>query len=138
MPVVEVPLQLKNGRYTFDFDAMERAVTSDVKSFVLCNPHNPVGRIFNQQELLNLVEFCHRHGLVLLADEIHGEFALDAPHIPLFTLSTQALKNTITVTSAGKSATFPAFPWALRLFRMRICANVMLCVSIIYLGEAVR
>lgn len=110
VPVVEVPLQLKNGRYTFDFDAMEHAVTPNVKSFVLCNPHNPVGRIFNKQELLDLVEFCHRHGLILLADEIHGEFALDAPHIPLFTLGMQALKNTVTVTSAGKICNIPRLP----------------------------
>ena len=72
-PVIRVPLKQENGLYTFDFEAMEKAVTQDVTTFVLCNPHNPVGRVFTGKELEELFAFAARHDIVVVADEIHSD-----------------------------------------------------------------
>lgn len=66
-----VPLMVKDGRDTFDFAAMEAAVTERTRMFILCNPHNPVGRAWDTAELAELVAFCRRHKLILVSDEIH-------------------------------------------------------------------
>jgi len=66
-----VPLMVKDDRYTFDFEAMERAVTERTKLFILCNPHNPVGRAWSLKELQQLIDFCKRHQLIIISDEIH-------------------------------------------------------------------
>lgn len=112
LEAIEVPLKHENGYYSFDFDAMEKAVTPQVRSFILCNPHNPVGRIFTREELEKLQDFCLRHDITIVSDEIHCEFALDRTHIPLFSLNEKALSNTVTVSSAGKICNIPGIPIA--------------------------
>lgn len=107
LPVVEVPMRREGGRYLFDFDAMEKAYTPEVKSFVLCSPHNPVGRVFTREELAGVIDFCERHDLLLVSDEIHCEFAFDRPHIPLFSLCEQRNVKTITLSSPGKTCNIP-------------------------------
>lgn len=109
--VVEVPLQ-RDGQYRFtmDFDALERALTPEVKTFILCNPHNPVGRVYTREELEQVVDFCEKHGLLLASDEIHGELALHKPHIPMFSLSERAANISVTVASAGKICNIPGLP----------------------------
>ncbi|MCC8102944.1 MAG: PatB family C-S lyase [Clostridiales bacterium] len=112
LPVTEVPMRVENGSYTFDFEAMERAVTPDLKSFVLCNPHNPVGRVFTREELSALVAFCRRHELTLVSDEIHCELVFEGEHVPLFSLSEDAKINTVTTSSAAKTCNIPRIPLA--------------------------
>jgi cystathionine beta-lyase len=76
-----VDLREENGRWDVDFEALERAVTPATRVFILCNPHNPVGRVFPAETVAHLAEFCRRHGLVLVSDEIHCDLVLDAvPH----------------------------------------------------------
>ncbi|MGA0093071.1 MAG: MalY/PatB family protein [Chthoniobacterales bacterium] len=76
-----VDLSEKDGVWDVDFGALEKAVTSRTKLFILCNPHNPVGRVFPETTVARLAEFCRRHGLVLISDEIHCDLVLDgAPH----------------------------------------------------------
>jgi len=72
-----VPLVLADGRYTFDFEGLEAAVTPDTKLFYLCNPHNPVGRVFSRGELETLLRFCGKHDLIVISDEIHCDLILD-------------------------------------------------------------
>lgn len=111
LPCTEVPLKMMaDGHYTFDFEAMEQAVTPDLTSFILCNPHNPVGRVFTREELEMLVDFCHRHNLLLVADEIHYELVFEGNHIPLFSLNEKSRVNTITVASAAKTCNIPRVP----------------------------
>ena len=112
LPVTEVPLKVTNGRYGFDFEAMEAAITPDTKSFILCNPHNPVGRVFTREELVQLVEFCRRHHLLIVSDEIHCEFVFEGSHIPLFTLGEEMGVDTITVSSCAKICNMPMLPIA--------------------------
>ncbi len=63
--------------WRFDWDSMEAAVTPSTKVFIFCNPQNPLGRVFSETEVLKLAEFCHRHELVLVSDEIHCDLILE-------------------------------------------------------------
>lgn len=111
MPVIEVPMQRdENYRYMLDIPAMEAALTPEVKMVLLCNPHNPVGRVFSKEELLELYAFCEKHDLLVISDEIHCEFALEVPHTPFFAVSEAAANNSVTVCSAGKICNIPGLP----------------------------
>jgi cystathionine beta-lyase len=83
--LVTVPLTEVDGRITFDFAAMEAAVTPRTKMVLLCSPHNPVGRVWTREELERLAEFCVRHGLVLCSDEIHCDLLLEPERSPFTT-----------------------------------------------------
>ena len=99
------PLQLDGECWTFDFEALEAAVTPKTRLFMLCNPHNPVGRAFSRQELEALAEFCLRHDLVICADEIHCELILEpgVEHLPIATLSPEVAAHTLTFMSPSKT-----------------------------------
>ena len=72
---------LRDSRWEIDWAALEQAVTPRTKLFYLCNPHNPVGRVFPEATVARLVEFCRRHQLILISDEIHCDLVLDdLPH----------------------------------------------------------
>ena len=110
-PRIEVPMQRdERCRYTMDMDALAAAVTPEVRSLVLCSPHNPVGRVFQKEELLALQDFCQKHGLVTVSDEIHCELDLENRHIPFFSLSDAAAQSSITLSSAGKICNIPGLP----------------------------
>ena len=111
-PVIRVPLKQENGLYTFDFEAMEKAVTQDVTTFVLCNPHNPVGRVFTGKELEELFAFAARHDIVVVADEIHSDLILEGEHIPAITLNEAARQRVILHHSASKTYNIPGLPVA--------------------------
>lgn len=69
------PLIWDGSRYRMDFDDLEqRAADPRSKIMILCNPHNPVGRVWEEEELARVGEICHRHGVIVIADEIHGDF----------------------------------------------------------------
>ncbi|MDF9833352.1 cystathionine beta-lyase [Ereboglobus sp. PH5-5] len=109
-----VPLALNSAarRWEIDFDAMERAVVAgngSVKIFLLCNPHNPVARVFRREELLRLAEFCLRHKIVLCSDEIHCDLVLDPalPHIPAATLAPEIAARAITLMAPSKTYNIP-------------------------------
>ncbi len=77
-----VDLLEKDGRWDIDFEALERTVTPRTKLFILCNPHNPVGRVFPEATVARLADFCQKHNLVFISDEIHGDLILDdLPHV---------------------------------------------------------
>ena len=82
--VLPIPLTDVDGRITFDFAAMEAAVTPRTCMVLLCSPHNPVGRVWTRTELELLAEFCVRHGLALCSDEIHCDLILE-PEVSPFT-----------------------------------------------------
>jgi cysteine-S-conjugate beta-lyase len=80
--LVKVPLQLLDGRWKADMDALERAITPRTKMLMLCNPHNPVGRAWSRQELTQFAEVAARHDLVIGSDEIHAGLILDEEKSP--------------------------------------------------------
>jgi len=93
-----------DGRYTIDLDAVERAITARTRMFLLCNPHNPVGRVFTREELARLAAICLRRGLVICADEIHGELVYPGhQHVPIASLGPEIEALTITLMAPSKT-----------------------------------
>jgi cystathionine beta-lyase len=107
--LVTVPLQEKDNRWTFDFDRFESAITADTRLLLLCNPHNPVGRIFSRDELADLVMICEKHDIVICSDEIHCGLLLDKDktHLPTATLGQEVAQRTITLMSPSKTFNLP-------------------------------
>lgn len=99
----------KPARWDIDWDALERAVTPKTRLFFLCNPHNPLARVWRRDELVRLGEFCARHQLVLCSDEIHCDLILDdtLPHIPAATLSPEIAALSITLMAPSKTYNVP-------------------------------
>lgn len=106
---VRVPLHEDAGRWTFPADALAAAVTPASRLFLLCNPHNPVGRVYTRDELLALAEVCIARDLVMCADEIHCGLVLDPTrrHVPLASLSDEIAARTITLMAASKTFNLP-------------------------------
>ena len=107
--LVKVPLQEKDNRWSFDFDRFESAITPDTRLFLLCNPHNPVGRIFTRDELTDLAMICEKHDIVICSDEIHCGLLLDEDktHLPTATLGPEVAQRTITLMSPSKTFNLP-------------------------------
>jgi len=107
---VPVPFQLEAARRRWEIDwaALERAVTPRTKIFILCNPHNPLARVWRRDELVRLGEFCARHNLVLCSDEIHCDLILDPlPHVPTALLGEEIARRTITLMAPSKTYNVP-------------------------------
>ena len=102
--VIRNPLGLVQGRHAMDFDQLEAALTPDTRLFHLCNPHNPGGRAWEQQELERLGDICLRHGLVIISDEIHADLVFPGSrHLPMASLGPDLAARTITLSSPGKT-----------------------------------
>jgi cystathionine beta-lyase len=99
------PALLRNqDSYEIDFDLFERSITAQTRLFVLCNPHNPVGRVFARSELERLAEICLHHRLIICSDEIHCDLLFPgAKHIPIATLSPEVARSTITLMAPSKT-----------------------------------
>ena len=97
------------ARWDIDWGALELAVTPKTKLFFLCNPHNPLARIWRRDELVRLSEFCIRHDLVLCSDEIHCDLILDPSvrHIPTATLSPEIAARSLTLMAPSKTYNVP-------------------------------
>lgn len=105
-----VPLRLDAvaHRWEIDWAALEAAVTPRTRLFILCNPHNPIGRVWRRDELVKLGEFCVRHDLLLCSDEIHCDLILDnLPHIPAALLGPEVAQRTITLMAPSKAYNIP-------------------------------
>ena len=95
-----------DGIWTFDWAAMEAAVTPATRVFLLCNPQNPLGRVFTAAEITRLATFCETHDLVLVSDEIHCDLIFDetaTPHFSALNLPENLAKRTITLLSPSKT-----------------------------------
>lgn len=93
------------GIYSIDFDLFEKTIVENsVKLFILCNPHNPVGRVWTKEELTKIAEICVRHQVLIIADEIHEDFIYGSnKHIPIASLNKKVEELTITCTSPSKT-----------------------------------
>lgn len=103
--IVENPLLHEDGRYTMDFAGLERLASDPAtRMLFLCNPHNPVGRVWTRAELLQLDEICRRHNVLVVSDEIHGDLVFPG-HVftPFASLGDLAAVNSITCLSPAKS-----------------------------------
>ena len=103
--VVDVPLaHLPGGGWDLDLEGLERAFADGAKAYLLCNPHNPVGRVFEKSQLESVATLAKQYGVVVLADEIHAPLTLHgAVHVPFVSVSEPLGANAITITSASKA-----------------------------------
>jgi cysteine-S-conjugate beta-lyase len=103
--------QIKSGshqRYEIDFDALEASITPRTKLFMLCNPHNPVGRVYERWELERIAEICLKHDLIICSDEIHCDLLYEGrQHIPIASLSPEVAARCITMHSPSKTFNTP-------------------------------
>lgn len=112
-----VAFVLQDGRWVIDWDALERALTPRTKIFYLCNPHNPLARVWRREELVQLGEFCVRHNLVLCSDEIHCDLILDPalPHVPTALLGEDIARRTVTLMAPSKTYNVPGLGTSLAI-----------------------
>ena len=103
--IVENQLQNRDGRYTVDFEDFEKKISENVKLFILCSPHNPVGRVWEEGELRRMGEICQKHGVTVLSDEIHADLVFPGNRHRAFASLGKSFAD-ITVTATSPSKTF--------------------------------
>jgi len=103
--IVQNPLIFDQGRYRMDFEDLEnRASSPKTKMIYLCNPHNPVGRVWNEEELRALGDICNRHGVLVVTDEMHGDLVFGGnKYTPFASLGPEYATNCITCISPAKT-----------------------------------
>jgi len=100
-------------RYEIDFDRLERSIDGRTRLFILCNPHNPIGRVYKRSELERLAEICETRDLIVCSDEIHADFVFEGHlHVPIAALSPEIDRRTITLMSPAKSFNVAGIPFA--------------------------
>jgi cystathionine beta-lyase len=110
---IEVPLLDDGGILRFDLDGIERAFSAGGGLLILCNPYNPVGRVFSRAELEALAEVVERNGGRVFSDEIHAPFVYPgSQHVPYASISAATAAHTITATSASKAWNLPGLKCA--------------------------
>lgn len=116
-PAVFNPIVPTENGYALDFDQLERAVTESTRFLLLCNPHNPTGRVFTRNELGRLAEVALRHDLVILSDEIHADLVYPGhAHVPMATLSEEVAARTVTFYSASKAFNIAGLRFGVAIF----------------------
>jgi cysteine-S-conjugate beta-lyase len=133
--VTRVSMRLHGTRWQWDFERLEASLTARTRLLLLCNPHNPVGRVFTREELAEIARIAHRHDLIVASDEIHCGLVLDRDkrHIPLATLDAHTAGRTITLMAASKTFNLPGLGCAfavvpnaqLRARMMRAAAGIV-------------
>ncbi|MFM9911905.1 MAG: MalY/PatB family protein [Methylophilaceae bacterium] len=105
--LIENPLKLERGRYSFDLEHFEQCAAQGVRLLLLCSPHNPVGRVWSAQELHELLAIARRYDVLVLSDEIHADLLYPGnQHIPLARLQ-GASDNVITTVAPSKTFNIP-------------------------------
>jgi cysteine-S-conjugate beta-lyase len=106
--IVKNPLVLKNDKYEIDFNDFEDKLKSGVKLFILCSPHNPVGRVWTRKELEKMGELCERYGVYIVSDEIHADIIYEPNvHTPMASLNRYWENNSITCIAPSKTFNIP-------------------------------
>ena len=102
--VVECPMSTVNGRYEPDFAAWDAQMTGKERMFILCSPHNPGGRVWTAEELRGVAEFCTRHDLLLISDEIHHDLVYPGQkHLPMAVAAPDIADRLIMMTATTKT-----------------------------------
>ena len=104
--LIEVPSIFNDGRWTLDYEGIDKALKGG-GLFVLCNPWNPVGRVFSREELEKVAEIVAKNNAFVFSDEIHAPHVFDGTHIPYASLSDRAADHTVTATSTSKGWNTP-------------------------------
>ena len=106
--VIEVPLLVEDGRYVYDLDGVDAAFAAGAGLLILCNPHNPVGRVLERAEMEAIADVVDAHGGRVFSDEIHAPLVYPGhTHVPYASISPTTAAHTITATSASKAWNLP-------------------------------
>ena len=102
--VVECPLAIVDGRYGLDISGWDAKLNGSERMFVLCSPHNPGGRVWSAEELRAIADFCRRHDLILVSDEIHHDLVMPGQrHIPMPLAAPEILDRLVMMTATTKT-----------------------------------
>lgn len=102
--IIRNSLREQDGRYELDFENLEYLLSTGGKLVVLCNPHNPTGRVWTKEELIRIGELCLRYGAAVIADEVHCDFTWGSHrYIPFASLSSEFAQICMTILSPGKT-----------------------------------
>lgn len=102
--VINNKLILKNGKYKIDFENFENLIVeNNIKLFLLCNPHNPVGRAWTKEELIKMGEICLKHNVMIVSDEIHCDFVFNSDHKLFISLKPEFEKISMICTAPSKT-----------------------------------
>ncbi len=105
--LIENSLKYENRRYVMDFEELEKQFDSRTKLFILCSPHNPVGRVWTREELTKLGELCLKYNVVICSDEIHSDLVFkNSTHIPTASISDEIAQITVTCSAPTKTFNF--------------------------------
>jgi cystathionine beta-lyase len=105
----EAPLTMRpDGRWEIDFDAFDAAADNRTRVFILCNPHNPVGRLFSRGELERLAAACLRRNILICSDEIHCDLLFDGNrHVPIASIDPEVARQSVTLMAPSKTFNVP-------------------------------
>ncbi len=105
-----------DGRYEIDFDLFEQTISDRTRIFILCNPHNPVGRVFRREELAQMADICLSHRILICSDEIHCDLLFEGnQHLPIATLAPEIADQTITLMAPSKTFNVPGLKCSLAI-----------------------
>lgn len=102
--IVQVPMREDGGTYTYDLEAIDRAFADGGEVLIVCNPHNPIGRVLTHEEMVAVSEVVERHGGRVFSDEIHAPLVYEGHrHVPYASVSEAAANHTVTAIAASKA-----------------------------------
>ena len=107
--LIQNPLKEEDGKFVMDLDDLEKKFSTKTKLFILCNPHNPGGRVWTKEELQQFAAVCEKHQVTIISDEIHADMVLpgNTRHTPFATVSEWAKNNTVTFMAPSKVFNMP-------------------------------
>jgi cystathionine beta-lyase len=106
--ILDNPLQLDGNQYIMDLADLERKITTRTKMIILCSPHNPVSRVWRDEELLRLGKLCIENNILVISDEIHEDIVYEGfKHVPFTTVSEEFAERSIVCTAASKTFNLP-------------------------------
>ncbi len=106
--LIQNPLKKLENSYEMDFEALKNQITPKTKMLILCSPHNPVGRVWSEEELKKLCEICSEKGVIILSDEIHGDIVFKS-HTPILKFD---YENLILIGSPSKTFNTPGIAFS--------------------------
>ena len=123
---ITVPLKNTVNGYEIDFNDFEVRIRDDTRVFILCNPHNPVGRVFRKRELERMGEICLAHNIIICSDEIHCDLVYPGhKHLPIASLSEDFAMNTITLMAPSKTFNIPGLHFSFAVVQNETLRNKM-------------
>jgi len=110
----------QDGSYIIDWNKFEASITPQTRLFILCNPHNPVGKVFNIEELNRIAEICLRNGILICSDEIHCDLVyIGSKHVPIANLAPEVAQRSITLIAPSKTYNLPGLQCSIAIIQNR-------------------